>query len=226
LLSAVPPGATADDYEAASVTENVLGKATDAARRRTFRYLRELYLLRPTSILFRSLRDLWDDAPARPVLAGLCALARDPVFRASAAAITSTTPGDTVTSSDLSRAVGSVYPGTYRDSTLAKIGRNTLSSWEQTGHLSPGESTGKVRVRATARPASTAYALLLGHLQGITGAALFETEWARVLDQPRSHLTDLAVLASQGGLIDFRHAGGVIEVGFSALQRPFEGELF
>lgn len=42
LLSAVSPDGSADDYEEAAVQQNVLGKATDAARRRTYRYLREL----------------------------------------------------------------------------------------------------------------------------------------------------------------------------------------
>ena len=48
---------------------------------------------------------------------------------------------------------------------------------------------------------------MLGHLEGLRGAALLETLWARVLDQPTSHIIDLAVGASQRGLIDFRHAG-------------------
>ena len=67
-------------YERAVLDDNVLGKDTVGARQRTLRYLRELYLLRPDSLLFRALRDLWTDDPAgQPLLAGLCALARDPV---------------------------------------------------------------------------------------------------------------------------------------------------
>jgi len=67
--------------------------------------------------------------------------------------------------------------------------------------------------------------LFLGHLEGVAGAALFDTLWARALDRPRSHLMDLAVVASQRSLIDFRHSGGVTEVKFSELLRPTEGRL-
>lgn len=225
LLEAVPPTASFEDYEHAVVVDNVLGKATEGSRKRTFRYLRELYVLRADSILFRALRDLGaDDPAAQPLLAGLCALARDAVFRASADAVVDSSPGDTLTSKDLAVAVEKTFPDSYSESTLAKIGRNTFSSWEQTGHLQRDGHARKSRVRAACRPADVAYALLLGHLQGIRGQALFETTWAKVLDQPKSHLMDLAFGASQRGLIELRSAGGVVEVGFQELLRPVDGE--
>ena len=166
-----------------------------------------------------------DDPAARPLLAGLCAVARDSVFRASAPAIMRSTPGETLTSRDFAAVVGQHFPDAYSESTLAKIGRNTFSSWQQTGHLESVERTTKTRVRAVCRPANIAYALLIGHMLGARGQTLFETVWAQILDQPRSHLVDLAVDASMAGLIEFRHAGGVIDVGFRELLRPFDGEL-
>lgn len=226
LLDAVPSNAPHAAYERAAIEANVLGKDTDGARRRTFRYLRELYLLRPDSLLFRALRDLWQlDDDARPLLAGLCALARDSVFRASSTAIIRTQPGDALTSADLAVVVGEQFPDSYGAATLAKVGRNTFSSWEQTGHLKDADLPAtKVRTRANCRPADVAYALLLGHLTGARGQGLFETLWARALDQPPSHLLDLASTASQHGMLEMRHAGGVIEVGFRELLRPFETE--
>jgi hypothetical protein len=226
LLDAVPTDAQPCAYEEAAIAANVLGKATEASRRRTYRYLRQLYLLRPDALLFRALRDLWQvDTGAQPMLAGLCALARDAVFRASSAAITQTSPGDVLTSTDLADAVGEQFPDSYGASTLAKVGRNTFSSWEQTGHLAAtGRAGTKVRVRAVCSAGDVAYALMLGHLTGARGHGLFETLWARVLDQPLSHLLDLATTASQCGMLELRHAGGVIEIGFRELLRPFEPE--
>src|SRR4051812_49831456 len=88
LLREVGTHAAASDYEQAVLEDNILGKGTIESRRRTLRYLRELYILRNNSLLFRALSDLWTDDPVgQPLLAGLCALARDPVFRASAQAI-------------------------------------------------------------------------------------------------------------------------------------------
>jgi hypothetical protein len=204
------------------LNENVLGKATEGARRRTLRYLRELYLLQPSSLLFRALRDLWPHDPeAQPLLAGLCALARDAVFRASGSAIIRSGPGDVFTSNDFADAVGERFPTSYRRSTLAKIGRNVFSSWEQTGHLAAAGRTTKLRTQAICRPSNVTYALMLGYLEGTRGGALFDTVWARALDRPRSYLLDLAFGASQRGLLDFRHAGGVVDVSFHQLLRPF-----
>ena len=225
LLNAVEPDAEPTVYEHAVIDLNVLGKSTAGSRRRTLRYLRELYLLRPNSILFRALRDLWiDDAAGQPLLAGLCALARDAVFRASASSILESDPGDEIASSDLALAVEKSFPMAYSDSTLAKIGRNTFSSWEQTGHLKVAEK-GKVRCRPACTPSTTAYALLLGYLQGVRGAELFATLWAQVLDHPYSHLMELAAIAGQRSLIEFRHSGGVTDISFNELLRPVEGKL-
>jgi hypothetical protein len=225
LLTAVPSDARFTDYERAALDSNVLGKQTDGARRRTLRYLRELYLLRPDALLFRALRDLWlHDRQAQPLLAGLCAVARDAVFRASSDAITQSHPGDTLTAHDFAQVVSDRFPGVYRDTTLAKIGRNVFSSWEQTGHLARHARATKVRTRAACQPANVAYALMLGYLEGARGQALFTTLWASVLDQPMSRLYELASSASQRGLIEFRHAGGVVEISFHELLRPFDGE--
>jgi hypothetical protein len=226
VLACVGTHASTEAYERAVVEENVLGKDTIGARRRTLRYLRELYVLGGHSLLFRALGDLWnDDRAAQPLLAGLCALARDPVFRASAQAVFDTEPGDEVTSGDLAESVAKTFPESYSEATLAKIGRNTFSSWEQTGHLEAVARTTKIRRRAICTPSTTAFALFLGHLEGLAGASLFDTVWTGALDQPRAHLIDLAVVASQRALIDFRHSGGVIEVGFSELLRPIQGRL-
>ena len=226
LLGAVDRTADASSYERAVLDQNVLGKETAGSRQRTLRYLRELYLLRPDSVLFRALRDLWTDDPlGQPLLAGLCALARDSVFRASASPILQSNPGDEVIAADLAEAVEKEFPSAYGEATLAKIGRNTFSSWEQTGHLEAIARTEKLRRRPTCTPSTTAYALMLGHLEGVRGAALFDTVWAQGLDQPRHHLIELAKVASQRSLIDFRHSGGVTDVGFSELLHPMEGQL-
>ena len=66
---------------------------------------------------------------------------------------------------------------------------------------------------------------MLGHLEGVRGAALFDTIWARALDHPRHHLFEIAAVAAQRSLIDFRHSGGVTDVGFTELLRPMEGQL-
>lgn len=218
LLAACPPSASFADYQYAVVEENALLKSTQTTRLRTLRGLKELYALDRSKLVFRALRDLWDfDAEAQPLLALLCAVARDRLLRASSALILSTPAGNPVTSQMLADAVDEQAPGQYNPATLNKIGRNTSSSWTQSGHLRG--RTKKVRAHADSRPAALAYALLLGHLMDVRGDALFETLWAQLLDAPAHALREQAVIASQHGWIEYRHAGSVTDISFRYLLR-------
>jgi hypothetical protein len=220
LLNAVPESSHVEQYKQAVISGNVLGKATESSRRRTFRYLRELYLLDPNSVLFRALRDLWaDDQEAQPLLALLCAVARDPVLRASADAVMAAQQGASIQPKELADDVQAHFPDSYGDATLAKIGRNTASSWTQSGHLQGTRS--KVRSRAQSGPSTVAFALLLGHLEGARGEALLSSLWTHLLDAPTSEVLEHASAAGARGLIEFRSAGGVIDIGFRHLLRPF-----
>jgi len=218
LLAVVPSPAEATAYRDAVIEQNALGKRTLNSRQRSYRYLRELYALDSGALLFRALRYLWDaDREAQPLLAMLSALARDPSLRATNTAVLPLAEGEPVSALDLQTALQSRYPGNYSDAVANKVGRNAASSWTQSGHLIG--RTGKTRGRAVCRPAALAFALLLGHLEGAVGEGLFQSLWARVLDAPLGVLHDQAFAASQRGWIEFRHGGGVTDVGFSLLLR-------
>lgn len=230
LLRAVPPEAQTAAYARAVLDDNVLGMERVSARQNRLNTLQRLYQLRSESVLFRALRDLWPlDEVGQPLLAGLCAMTRDTVLRATAGLVVELRVGDEVTTDDFAAAIEGAFPGAYRDNTLRTIATKASTSWEQTGHLVAVPAGGRSRVRertpAVCTPTAVAYALLLGHLQGYRGEALFSTIWARVLDRPRSQLMDLASAASQQGMLEFRSGGGVIEVGFAQLLRPMEGQL-
>jgi hypothetical protein len=218
LLAACPSTADYDDYKTAVVDDNVLLKTTISTRIRTLRGLRELYALKPQIVLFRALRDLWDeDAEAQPLLALLCAVARDPLLRATSKLILDTPAGAAVTPEMLLEVVDDRFPDRYNPRTLLKIGRNAASSWQKSGHLSGRQH--KVRVRAESRPTTVAYAFLLGYLCGSKGEALFQTLWARLLDAPAHTLHDHAFNASQQGYLEYRHTGAVTDIGFNYLLR-------
>src|SRR5262249_45995429 len=125
---------------------------------------------------------------------------------------------------DFEAAIEAAFPGAYKENTRRSTGQNVASSWAQSGHLNPERPTRKVRAHVHPTPAAVTYALLLGHLQGARGQHLFETLWVQILDQPKSHLCDLAATASQHGMLEFRHAGGVVDVTFHHLLRPFDGD--
>jgi hypothetical protein len=212
LLDACPQTANLDVFSAAIVEDNVLLKQTDTTRVKSLRHLRELYGLDPGLLIFRVLRELWTQEPeSQPILALLCVLARDPSLRATSSVILNTEPAGSVTPEMLARAVQPVSP-TLMPATLAKIGRNTASTWTQSGHLLG--RTNKLRGLVQPTPTAVAYALLLGYLCGERGEELFQTIWARLLDAPPHTLHTLAQAASRSGWLEYRHAGNITEISF------------
>ncbi len=218
LLVACQPSADLEKYRAAIVDENVLLKKTLTTRKVSFRWLRELYALDRKILLFRALRDLWDeDVQVQPHLALLSAVARDPLLKSTAESILAISEGEMVTWEMMMEVINTSFPNRYKPKTLKSTGQNVISSWQQAGLLSG--KLRKVRVRAQSQPASVAYALLLGYLSGARGEALFRTLWCRLLDTSEHILHEHALVASQRGLIEYRHMGDVTEIGFRHLLR-------
>jgi hypothetical protein len=217
LLASCPRDAAYEQYAAAIVDTNVLGKSTLTTRKKSLRHLRELYALRADIPVFAGLRNLWwDDATSRPLLAVLCATTRDPLLRATADVVLDTLPGGRLGAGELADAVEDAFPHRFGGGVRARIGRNAASSWTQSGHLN-GRSN-KERAQARATPAAAAYALYLGHLADETGSALFRTLWARLLDAPEGTVRDLAASASRLGWITYRSAAAMTEVTFRHLE--------
>jgi hypothetical protein len=221
LFEGVTQDATTAEYRTAVLEDNLLGKKSESSRQRSHRYLRELYILDPASRIFRALRELWAaDFAAQPLLAILTATSRDPLLRATAELVVDTPEGAPISSEDLTGAVRATFPDSYSESVAAKVGRNTASSWTQSGHLTGYSS--KSRVRADCRPAAVAMALFLAYLYGGRGEALFETIFARILDRLASEIRDQAFAAAQRGWLELRQAGNVVEIGFRHFLRPLE----
>lgn len=217
LLRAVPPDACHEDYREAVVDDNVLGRPTQTGRQRSFRHLRELYLLDPARPDFAALRRLWDvDPDARPLLAGIHAFTRDGILRASFQAVEQAAIGTVVTSADLTKAVAMAYATDLSDATLGKTGRNTGASWTQTGHLAGRVK--KIRQGVKPYPVAVTFAAYLGYLSGNRGESVLDTPWAALLDLPPGAELDALRTAHTQGLIDLLVAGNVVDVSFPLLK--------
>lgn len=222
LLAAVPGSAQAEEYRHAAIEANVLGKRTAATRKKTFQYLRKLYALDPSVPLFAALRELWPaDPDAQPLLAVLCAVARDPLLRATVPVIRSLHPGDVTGPAQLAAAVADAFPNRFNPSVLHHIGQNTGASWTQAGMLRG--TVRKARVIPIVTYPAIVYALYLGHLEGTKGPALFETTWAQLLDSPEVTLRSAADTAAREGWLDIKSAGGMTEIGFRHLDSLVRG---
>lgn len=217
LLACVEPEkATTEDYHRAIAEDNCLAKKSGKTRELTFRHLREFYALDLGVPLFRVFLYFWTREPVgRPLLAALCAFPRDAIFRQSFAWIADVTVGQQVPREAMEEQIETTCPNRFSPASLKSIAQNLNSSWTKTGHLSG--RVRKIRQRAKPTPASTAYALYLGHISGIRGEELFHSPYAKLLDARPQELMESAEAASRRGWIVMKRLGNVIEVLFPKL---------
>jgi hypothetical protein len=219
LLEATPAEADRSAYAQAIIEDNVLGKQTAATRRLTNQRLGELYALDPTVPIFRVLRRMWTvDEPGRPLIALLCALARDPLLRATAPAVLPLPVGSELIRATLLDTIREAVGHRLNDAILDKVARNAASSWSQAGHLEG--RVRKIRQRVSPTPGSLAAALWLGSVEGLAGEQLLNCQWTRVLDRTGAQLVPTALQAKQLGLIHARIGGGVVEIDAKYLDAP------
>ncbi len=216
LLGGLPVEATYQEYRTAAIEQNAVHKGSLATRAKTFRHLRELFGLSPSIPIFRALRLLWEsDQEGQPVLAALCATARDPVLRSTLDYVVQLSPGDEATPYELADILREAFPGHYSEGVAARAGRNLASTWRQAGLLA-GRAR-KVRQHPFVPPTAVAYALFLGYLCEASGDLLVRTPWARLLDLSEREMRAQAAVASRRGWLEYRQAGGVTEVTFRHL---------
>ena len=207
----------------AIVAENCLGKRSIKTRTLTYRHLVDLYSLDPSQALYRALLYFWNrDIDGQPLLALMCAFARDPIFRSTAPLVLKFPEGVTITRETLEALIDSQEPGRFSEATLKSTAQNINSTWTKSGHLY-GRAR-KVRSRANPSAGSVSYALLLGYLTGVRGQSLFHTEYTKVLDCTFDKAIELAEEASRKGWIVFKRVGDVIEVLFPNLINQEEME--
>lgn len=217
VLVAVPPGANRRQYAEAIIDLNCLAKPTSSTRRLTNQRLSELYGLDPSIPIFRIFRRLWDlDETGRPVLAMLCAIARDPLLAATAPSVLSLPIGAQLLREPMRDALRAVVGDRFNEETLDKVLRNAASSWAQSGHLEGRTFKKRRLVRPTS--ANVAFALYLAYAVGFCGPDLFASGWMAVLDCSPSTGRGLALDAKRAGLIDLRMAADVIDLNLDRLD--------
>lgn len=210
------PNASKEDYLAAIINDNCLNKQTSNNRKLSASYLVELYSLDLHYPLFRALVYFWyRDEKSRPLLAMLFAYARDNILRSSANYFLRLQENEQVDDKELTAYLAKHFSCRWSHSTTASVSRNLKASWTKSGHLI-GRSE-KTRRKAEAAPGAAAYALLLGYLKGNRGPALFQTEYAQLLDRSQDVQVILSEEASRRGWMIFKHIGDVIEVRFPDL---------
>lgn len=204
------------DYLKAIEQDNCLNKRSGKTRTLSARHLSDLYTLDPSVTLFRTLRFFWDrESEGQPLLALLCAFARDPLLRLSTPYVLNLTLGATFQQEEMRKIFEERFPERFSKNTLRSMSQNLGSTWTKSGHLSGRVK--KIRRQAKATVGSIGYALLLGYLSGVRGEALFDTEYMKLLDCTTNQAIEFAIEGSQRGWLVFKRIGKVMEVSFPNL---------
>jgi hypothetical protein len=205
LLAAEP----LTDLKAAVVEENCLGKPTVSTRRITYGKLVTLYGLDDKVPLFRTFRQLWAaDQRGRPLLAFLIAAARDPVLKAVHQIITKTTINEVIAAKTVEDFLALTFGDTLQPTTRRSASRSIRSSWSQAGFL----SALKVRTRPVVTAEALTLALWIGIVEGYRDQRLLECPSVASLELSLTDKENLLQAARQRGAIEYRNAGGIIEI--------------
>jgi hypothetical protein len=202
-----------DQYQAEIVDYNQLNKATEKARKLTFRHLVDLYGMSPDVPLFRVMRQLWDvDVQAQPVLALQLALVRDPLLRLSLPLMSELKPGDSIIREQVEEILKEPNPDRYSPASLKSFAQNINGTWTQAGFFKGRNK--KTRTEPNVASVNIAFALFLAYLEGASGQRLFSNQWCQLFGLNAHRLDELAITASHQGLIDYKKSGEIIDVRF------------
>ena len=212
---------TAEEFRTAAIDENAMGKATSNTRRLTFGHLASLYGLLDQPPLTITLLKMWPgDMRGRRLRALLVALARDPLLRETAPAITSGSVGQSLRYPWLQDALLAAFPERFSEKMLRSLAQNCASTWTQCGHLKGAVK--KLRQRVTPTPDTVAFAALIATASGFGGPAILSSGWMKVLDLGPEQALDALRRAEAIGLARVRSAGDVTEI---SVRQPMAGAL-
>lgn len=224
VFERLPPEASRADYAREIVDLNCLGKPTKNARTLALRHLTALYGLDTKLAVFRTLRRFWVLAPEeRPLLALATAVARDPLLRVSGPLILGKKVGETVARQDVEQLLAGRFTDRFSPSSLKSFAQNIGGTWTQAGYLQG--KMHKTRHQPDVGPASVAFCLFLGFLEGQSGQRLFATAWMKLLDRPLDTLETLATAAAHRDWVRYLQAGGVKELSFPKFLTPEEERM-
>lgn len=216
LFNSSSHDATLTEYYDLIVNQNCLGKISQSARKKTFKYMKDLYSLDGEVLVFKALRFYYyRDPKSAPLLALLMAAARDSIIKRTSPMILGLQDRTSITRTIMEEYVQRYVSNNYSLATLESTAINVNSSFTQSGHLN-GKVI-KIRQKVHPTPSAIAFALLLSFLEGGRGELMFESFWIHLLDCTPQRAIELAEMASSFGYLSMKKLSDVIEVTFPEL---------
>jgi len=209
------------DLKAAILQENCLGKPTVSTRQITWGKITTLYGLDDRVPLFRVFRQLWAlDGTGRPILAFLVAISRDPVLKAVHAVLADTEVNEVLAAKTVEDFLGRAFGDSFQPTTRRSASRSIRSTWSQVGFL----SNEKIRTRPQVSAEALTLALWIGIVEGYQDQRLLDCPSVSTLELSSTDRENLLQSARQRGYLEYRNAGGILEIRLPRWFTPQEKE--
>lgn len=205
-----------------SLNNNILGKKSEDNIKQTTKFLTQLYSFDINYPPFRVLKYFWQNTNEneKPILALLFGILRDYLLTESINVVCDTKLLDKVYIDKFEANIQIYHPNKFTKNTLRSVAQNIASSWKQAGFI-----TGKVkniRTQPTVTYKEVAFAFIMAYLSNLRGDYIISSKWVKALCLNENQMRELAIEASNRGLIHYQYSGNVTSITCTELLKKIE----
>lgn len=202
--------------------DNVFSKRTASSKKKTIKYLTQLYGFDHDNEHFRAFEAYWDKASedSRPLLTFIYALSRDYLLQESVRLVKGVPYDQKAFVEDFEANISRHHPERFTHKTLRSVAQNLASSWKQGGYVQ-----GKIKSIRRQNPPdylTTAFAFLMAYLDGLRGDFMLNHICVQCLDARREELLALLKSAADRDLLQYKHSGATMMVTFDKFTNAVE----
>lgn len=194
--------------------KNVFNKRTESSRKKTIRYLTQLYGFDKQDIRFKALEDYWQrsDEEDKIMLTFLYAVSKDYLLKESVSFVKAVAMNEKAHINGFEDNITDNHPNQFSAKTLRSAAQNIASSWKQAGYIE-----GKVknlRVKRSPSYALVSFAFLMAYLDGARGEYMTNHPSVRALDVSKEEMNQLIKAAADRDLVRYNKSGTTIVISF------------
>lgn len=204
---------------------NVFNKRTESSRKKTIRYLTQLYGFDKNDIRFKALEDYWHrtNEEDKALLIFLYAVCKDYLLKESVSLVKAVPINEKAHIEGFEDNITHHHPNRFSPKTLRSVAQNIASSWKQAGYIE-----GKVknlRVKRSPSYLMVSFAFLMAYIDGARGEYMSDHPSVKALDVSKEELYQLIKAAADRDLVRYNKSGATMVISFkNYLNRLEDGK--